>query len=304
MVPMSLAHQLILTHAPVRDTWMVLHPDCSLGSATYVKEKARGKPVPTASYNLLENGATCDNVINTWRWKPSERKRIGPGKPDIDIPLETPDPEANRLDYIFASTAFDQSKPDQGGWIVRSAQVGMLDRHPTLKCSLSDHFSVEVTLAHSSTLDKAADSALEKGTFLEAQSINSDPDKELASQLDFSSPAYLPAQTYNDILHVLQVYKQRQLKQRSIRMGHFLGSVGASIACLIGVWWVPHNFVSFILALFSTLNLAAGVLNGLIGGLFITSELRALKEFDWEIRNVRAAAGGEPHTTIDGVTEL
>jgi len=30
--------------------------------------------------------------------------------------------------------------------------------------------------------------------------------------------------------------------------------------------------------------------------LFVGSEIRALKEFEWEISNARAAAGGEPHT--------
>jgi sphingomyelin phosphodiesterase 2 len=43
--------------------------------------------------------------------------------------------------------------------------------------------------------------------------------------------------------------------------------------------------------LLSTLGLSAGVIDGLIGGLFMGSEIRALKEFEWEIRNARAAAG-------------
>jgi sphingomyelin phosphodiesterase 2 len=42
--------------------------------------------------------------------------------------------------------------------------------------------------------------------------------------------------------------------------------------------------------LLSTLGFAAGVLDGLIGGFFVSSELRALKEFEWEIENARRAA--------------
>ena len=57
---------------------------------------------------------------------------------------------------------------------------------------------------------------------------------------------------------------------------------------MVGVWWVgSRTYIGFILILVSTLNLVAGVLDGLIGGLFVSSELRALKEFEWEVRNAR-----------------
>jgi sphingomyelin phosphodiesterase 2 len=68
-----------------------------------------------------------------------------------------------------------------------------------------------------------------------------------------------------------------------------------SVGCLIAVWWSPRNFVAFLLMLVSTLGLGAGVIDGLIGGLFVGSEIRALKEFEWEISNAKAVAGGEPH---------
>jgi len=38
------------------------------------------------------------------------------------------------------------------------------------------------------------------------------------------------------------------------------------------------------------LGLSAGVIDGLMGGLFVGSELRALKEFQWEITNARDMA--------------
>lgn len=72
-----------------------------------------------------------------------------------------------------------------------------------------------------------------------------------------------------------------------------------SIGCLVAVWWSPRNFVAFLLMLLSTLGLGLGVIDGLIGGLFIGSEIRALKEFEWEISNTRAAAIGEPHVMAD-----
>lgn len=40
------------------------------------------------------------------------------------------------------------------------------------------------------------------------------------------------------------------------------------------------------------MNFGAGILDGLIGGLFVGSEIRALKEFEWEIRNARDVAEG------------
>ncbi len=42
--------------------------------------------------------------------------------------------------------------------------------------------------------------------------------------------------------------------------------------------------------LLSSLGLVAGVIDGLIGGLFVSGELRALKEFEWEIQNAKEQA--------------
>jgi sphingomyelin phosphodiesterase 2 len=49
------------------------------------------------------------------------------------------------------------------------------------------------------------------------------------------------------------------------------------------------------LTMLSTFNLAAGIVNGLIGGLFMSSEIRALKEFEWEIENAKAMAEEKAH---------
>ena len=39
--------------------------------------------------------------------------------------------------------------------------------------------------------------------------------------------------------------------------------------------------------LLSTVGFGTGMLDGLIGGLFVGSEMRALKEFEWEIGNAK-----------------
>jgi sphingomyelin phosphodiesterase 2 len=71
----------------------------------------------------------------------------------------------------------------------------------------------------------------------------------------------------------------------------------------VAVWWSPKNFVAFILMLVSTLGLSAGVIDGLIGGLFVGSEIRALKEFEWEICNARTAAGGDNTLEEEGIKD-
>ncbi|QSZ35740.1 hypothetical protein DSL72_006862 [Monilinia vaccinii-corymbosi] len=300
MIPLSLAHRLISTHSTTRDVWMVLHPDSSIGAAVDEVEKARGRPIPTAEFNLLENGATCDSVLNTWRWSKAEQKRLGPNRPEINIASDTPDPRAKRLDYIFANTCFDPNKPSEGGWIVKSARVGMLQRHPKYQCSLSDHFSVETTLVHTKYASPAEQSTTNKSATSNGVPLHKAPsESQLISahtQLTSpSSPPHLPISTYDEILAMIHKYRLRERRQRRLRLGHFAASVFITISCFIAVWWSPHNFVSFLLMLLSTLGLGAGIIDGLIGGLFVGSEIRALKEFEWEISNAKAAANGEPH---------
>lgn len=258
MVPLSLAHQLIESHAPAQDVWRVLHPESSIGAASHPPEKARGRPIPDAKFNLEENGATCDSVLNTWRWSKQLQKRIAKGE-KISVEDDMSDPRAKRLDYIFFGNGIGSNGNDR--WHVQSVRVGMTERHPKLGCSLSDHFSVEAT-------------------------ISRDPD--YSSPLP--TPVHLPASTYTHILSLISTYTLRERRQRRLRLAHFVASVIVSIGCFIAIWWSPRAFVSFLLLLLSTLGFGAGVLDGLIGGLFMSSEIRALKEFEWEVRNAREEA--------------
>jgi sphingomyelin phosphodiesterase 2 len=259
MVPLSLAHQLLTTHGAALDTWRVLHPLSSLGAAIDKPEKARGQPIPNAEYNLLENGATCDSVMNTWRWDENLKRALKRGE-DVEIDPSTEDPRAKRLDYIFLGGAKES-------WRVTTATVGMVERHPDLKVSLSDHFSVEVTLERTESTRKS--------------------DRNLVLK---DRDEYLLLETYDSILEVTNHYALRERRQRRLRLWHFGVWLVISIACWVAVWWSPRNFVSFILMLVSSLGLPAGVVDGLIGGLFMSWELRALKEFQWEMENARELA--------------
>jgi sphingomyelin phosphodiesterase 2 len=90
MVPMSPEYQLITGLAPVNDVWRTLHPDSSLGPSHHPAEEARRRPVPTAEFNILENGATSDGPYNTWRWTKAQQKLLGSGRRPVTVSPDTP----------------------------------------------------------------------------------------------------------------------------------------------------------------------------------------------------------------------
>ncbi|KAK0618449.1 Endonuclease/exonuclease/phosphatase [Bombardia bombarda] len=359
MVPLSLQHRVITAHAPVRDSWRVLHPDSSLGPADLPAEKARRRPIPTAEFNLRENGAASDGPYNTWRWPKAQQKLLGPGKSELTVAPDTIDIRGKRLDYIFASTG-DVSALG-GGWVVRRINVGMTMRHPELGCSLSDHFAVEATLVFQpvpssssspspSSLSSGAGAvdpphseketaagggddidtnnvaALHNGTYLQSPTASSfrgsssggasktsldgrdnahihthTQQQQQLLALSKQPPPLLPSSSYDEMLAQIHFYVRRERSQRTWRGRHFFAWLAVTIGCLVAVWFSPHNYVSFILMLVSSLGLTAGTIDGLLSLLFFRSELQALKEYEWEIRNAKAAAaagGGEPPVPV------
>lgn len=268
MLPLSFAHKLITGHAPVEDAWRVLHPDSSIGPADDEAERQRGREIPTALHNLTENGAASDGVFNTWRWPKEHQKRQYRGE-NITIADNTPDPRAKRLDYIFVGNGSPHTASRGHKWRVHDIKVGMTERHPSIGCSLSDHFSIEATFSR--TLESPV------------------APPNVSQVLPRNSVSIL---TYDTIISMVTAYTRRQLRQRRFRLFNFILSIVVSIGSFIAIWWSPRPFVAFLLILLSTLGFGAGVLDGLIGGLFIGSELRALKEFEWEIQNAKAIAQG------------
>ena len=272
MVPLSFAHQLITGYASVRDAWRELHPGSSLGPANGDLELKRGREIPTAAYNLSENGATCDSVLNTWRWSKEQQKRQYRGE-HIIVNVNTQDPRAKRLDYIFLGDSDYLHSPRTKKWHVQDIKVGMTERHPLIGCSLSDHFSVEVSLSQGLN-----------PTDLRSDTGQADSGIPISPNKAGDSPSVA---TYDTILLMIEKYTRRERHQRHFRLLNFSISIIVAIGCLTAIWWSPRPFVAFLLVLLSTFGFGAGVLDGLIGGLFIGSELRALKEFEWEIRNAK-----------------
>ncbi|KAI1190641.1 Endonuclease/exonuclease/phosphatase [Nemania serpens] len=166
--PFSLPYRLLTSHAAIRDAWRVLYPDSSLGPASNELERARDRPVPTAAFNVAENGVTSNSPYNTWAWSSSDQRALRSGKRPMLISPEIMDKDGQRVDYIFFSRGDPHASPtdlseilsahnaytDDGvgaaqsppGWVVKDVRVGLMARHPDLGCSLSDHFSVEATL--------------------------------------------------------------------------------------------------------------------------------------------------------------
>ena len=274
MVPLSLAHRVIEAHSPVRDVWRIVKPDSALGGAWEAPEKERlrvkGLEVPSARECLVEHGATCDSSFNTWRWSKQMRKDLGRGK-DHDPDPEARDPRARRLDYVFFA---DNAGVTGERWEVERVDVGMTMRHKELRCSLSDHFSVEATFTR--------------------RKQEADDVKGMRAVVNL-----LPVETYDEILAMIAKYDARQRKYRRTKLSTFGLSIAVSIGCFIAVWWSPRNYVSFILILLSTLGFGGGILEGLMGGLFVGTELRALKEFEYEVRNARRQAE-EGHNVANG----
>ncbi|KAK2023425.1 endonuclease/Exonuclease/phosphatase [Colletotrichum zoysiae] len=289
MRPLSLPHRIVTAHAPVSDAWRALHPDSSLGAADDPLETARGRPVPTADFNLEENGATSDHAYNTWRWTKEQQKNLGKGGEKMVVPPDAPDRKGKRLDYIFFGSV--PSRDGGGGeWVVRSARVGMVDPHPTLGCSLSDHYSVEATLSYRRYLRRAPGDDGVPGKPPHLQDAPGSPQRESLLSVSPAESMSLTVPVYDDILSEIRRYALREEGQRSWRAMHFFAWLVVSMACLVAVWFSPHNGVAFILMLLSSLGLVAGVVDGLMSLLFFNSELRALKEFEWEVTNAREIA--------------
>ncbi len=146
--------------------------------------------------------------------------------------------------------------------------------------------------------DDGNQQALHNGAFLQSPTGSEflGPGNYDAQLAAFASDEerFLPGSTYDEILKIIQKYVTRERSQRVWRGSHFFVSVAISIGCWIAVWFSPANFVAFILMLVSSLGLVAGTMDGLLSLFFFNWELRALKEFEWEMLNAKAIMSGGP----------
>ncbi|KAK5663663.1 hypothetical protein OQA88_4094 [Cercophora sp. LCS_1] len=334
MVPLSLEHRIITAHSPVRDIWRILHPESSVGPADHPAEKARRRPIPTAEFNIVENGAASDGPYNTWRWPKQQQKLLGPGKPEVIVPPDT----IGKSPIPNLSTAPANSPPQTTAASASTTSLPILEtlvpeplRLPKLPTPRPDSETIAVSDA---VRDADADAdpnhdartmsthvptnALQNGTFLHITSRPSPTtsedfthspsavkkfDAQLLAGAGSDTSLALPGTVYDEILGVIHKYVRRERTQQTWRGRHFFASVAVSIACLVGIWFNPYSYVSFILILVSSLGLVAGTIDGLLALLFFKSELRALKEFEWEIMNAKAAVSGGVEPAHDDVED-
>lgn len=257
MLPLSAPHRVITARTPVRDVWRVLHPDSSLGSAHHPAEAARGCPVPSADFNLRRNGATSDGPYNTWCWprlrlsrRPGRRR---PPRPAPRLHLRLTRPRPRRLGRRVGLGRLDRAPPAP-----RRLPLGPLCRpgHPP---------------------PPRAPGPRSPG-----------PDPPLRPPPH--DEASLPLAAYDEMLAMTRAYTARERSQRRRRAAHFCAAVVVWAACLVAVCFSPGNRVALLLTLLASLALAAGVVDGLLALLFFSSEIRSLREFEWEVRNARRAA--------------
>ncbi|CUS13087.1 unnamed protein product [Tuber aestivum] len=279
MIPPSLAHRIISTHGLVSDSWLSANPTTP----------SIAPPKTDAKTNIEVLGATCDSVLNTWRMN----------TPTLPPP-ETEDPKGKRLDYIFHVPRYSS---------VQDIKVGMTEPMPMPSqrggkggaggcCTLSDHFSVELTLslAPSQQQQRALAEArspdpVSNSTLSNVAGAVRAEEAQITNQVgEREHEQYLPPTIIDEILELVAKYAKRERFEYAWRLSHFWGSLVALAGLHVGVWWSPHNGVSFALMFVAWVIAVTGGLDGLIGFLFMGSELRALKEFEEELRMYRHLA--------------
>lgn len=295
MVPLSFAHVLIESRGAVRDVWRMIKPDSSVGASLDPPERERrakvgSKATPDVEESIHHHGHTCDSVLNTWRWNKAHREALDKGK-DREIELSDPDPRSKRLDYIFFSGL-------ESGWRVSDVAVTLTERHPSIRCSLSDHFAVQAIVTRSARTPIIPDTVDVHGPL---HGTDGDATKEIVDMnkeglenalSEVPTTFRIESSFYEQILTMIDKYTLRERRQRRYRLTHFVAAATVSIGTFVAIWWSPRNYVSFILLILSTFGIMAGTVDGLIGGLFVGSELRALAEFEWEVRNAWQLSGG------------
>jgi sphingomyelin phosphodiesterase 2 len=207
---------------------------------------------------------------------------------------------------IEATLAFHPFRQSQLSPPVPESNSNTISNRDSTPTATGTHEPIPPTSPEKSTTD----SALHNGAYLQLQqsptpSIAPEPEATYHSQLtSFLSPSpdTLPSTAYETILSLIKSYTAREESQLTWRARHFFAALLVSVACLVGVWFTPSgkNYVSFILMLVSTLGLAAGTVDGLMALLFFRSELKALREFEWEVRNARGILLGGGVQEEDG----
>ncbi|KAI0597440.1 DNase I-like protein [Biscogniauxia sp. FL1348] len=281
----------------------------------------------------IRDGATYGSPYNTWMWTRAQRRcyleQLDIPPDESILPTGASHAGAIRIDYVLASVAplpldkehddlaipsLGREEPDtantnvprgDGVWTVKSAKVGMRDRHPTLGCSLSDHFSVEVTLAFGHAQQQQQESASASQELLldgpgspgsngsasrgngKHGECRSHVPRDASRGIIITSPTGESLRGVPDeMLRVLGAYQSLRRKRAwwaTVR----LGAAGvAAVGSLVGVGLIGgFGWARSLLALAGILASCFAVLEAGRRLLFDPAEGAALRELEWEVRN-------------------
>lgn len=163
------------------------------------------------------------------------------------------DPSPKRLDYVYVN----QERAN-----VKDCTVVFTEPVPGLNCSYSDHFGIHVKLE------------------LKDQSKD-------GSELTYPGESVLSEGMFDVIEWITDRYMEREIQHSRYRNIHFIVSFVVFIGLLIGQWWVEPNYAHFLILLGGVLIMVTGTVNGLIGFIFGRWEIRALREFQSEVKLAR-----------------
>ncbi|KAI0885971.1 Endonuclease/exonuclease/phosphatase [Annulohypoxylon maeteangense] len=331
--PTSLPYRILRHFVPdIHDTWL----QHSLRHKKPPKGSQGGSNTREDDTNV-QSGVTYGSPYNTWMWTRAQRARYlrQPGAPvsELGFPAGVGREQVMRIDYVLANVTprylkdieigpytdrfgsgkdtGGTSKVDQGRgvWTVKSAKVGMVDRHPVLGCSLSDHFSVETTLAFQkigkgvpisrqlSNEPRGADHRAFTGLKEDAGSETHVQELQGALELGELPGEPNTIELLDEIIHVLGE-NSKILQQRSWWRRARLGVAGIVLAgSLVGVWVVGvPGWARFLLALAGALASACAAVDAWAGISLYPTETAALEEFEWEVKNAKRSC--------DSVTSL
>ncbi|KAI1457282.1 Endonuclease/exonuclease/phosphatase [Annulohypoxylon moriforme] len=329
--PTSLPYRILKQLVPdMHDTW-VQH------SSQYKNTPEHDQGIGNARREeaSIQSGVTYGSPYNTWMWTRAQRAqylgRPGTSTSELVSPAEAGREQAARIDYVFANVSplqpcstpryhketgvdptTDRLEGDneagnsgnicQGSsvWTVKSTKVGMTDRHPTLGCSLSDHFSVEVTLAfekiEQGILKNHKPSEEPRGsnprtiTGLKEATSSETRIQESQGALIMAKSRHGPdtIELFNKVIGVLDDYSKVLRRCAWWRKARLCAAGIVLAGSLVGVWIVGEpGWARFLLALVGALTSAFAGLDAWSSMSLDPTEKAALEELEWEVRNAK-----------------
>jgi sphingomyelin phosphodiesterase 2 len=200
----------------------------------------------SAMDRIRQLGITCNSTWNTWRANREESR-------------------SKRLDYIFVNSRLCE---------VTNCRVFFTELVPKINCSYSDHFGVNTRIRLGSAIKDSSLAAVNAPV----QVIRDNPPSE-STAAPSTAHTILSRNTFEDIGQIAARYLQRETRQSKYRIVHFFAAVFGFLCLLVGQWWVKPAFGHFLILLGTVLIMCYGVVDGLIGFIFMRWEVRCLKEF-------------------------